>query len=74
MEIYNARSEHRENLALAKEWFSNTTGLNPQNHRVLITNIKKSFMSGEEPVAEIIMRKVKLLDWDIPNHIYDPFL
>ena len=62
MEVYNARTEQRKNLALAKEWFTNTTGLNPKNHRVIITNIKKILMSGEEPVAEIIMRKVKLLD------------
>ena len=54
MEIYRARTEHRENLIKAKEWFKDITGLDPKAHRVSITEIKKQFMSGDTPDPEKI--------------------
>ena len=60
MLIYNARTEQREKLVLAKEWFERNTGLCARDHRVLITNIKKSLLKGEEPDVASIRRKLKL--------------
>ena len=60
MEIYRARTEHRENLVKAKEWFVDITGLNPKDHRVSITEIKKQFMRGDTPDQDKIKQKLKL--------------
>ena len=49
MMVYNRRAPERENLIKAKEWFTKKTGLDPKVYRVLITNIKKDFMLGNEP-------------------------
>ena len=59
MEIYRARTKHRENLAIAKQWFQETTGLDPRNHRVLITEIKNQLMAGKNPESEKINRRLK---------------
>ena len=47
MEVYNARTEQRKNLALAKEWFTNTTGLNPSERTVALMTPKQA-RSGED--------------------------
>ena len=60
MEIYRARTEHRENLLKAKQWFKDITGLNPSDHRVSITEIKKQLMRGDTPDLEKIKQKLKL--------------
>ena len=62
MEIYRARTKHRENLALAKEWFQDKTSLDPRNYRVLITEIKNQLMAGKEPDSEKINRRLKKLE------------
>ena len=62
MEIYRARTKHRENLAIAKQWFQDMTGLDPKNHRVLITEIKNKLMTGEKPDSEKIKRRLKKLE------------
>ena len=49
MEVYARRQPDRENLLKAKKWFAEKTGLDPRDHRVLITSIKKDFMAGREP-------------------------
>ena len=59
MEVYKARTEHRKNLTIAKDWFRNTTGLKPEDYRVIVTGIKKIFMSGKEPNSNEIRLKLR---------------
>ena len=59
MEVYKARTEHRHNLIIAKDWFRDTTGLKPEDYRVLVTGIKKIFMSGKEPDSNEIKQKLR---------------
>ena len=49
MKVYMRRQPDRENLTKAKDWFKQTTGLDPRSFRILITSIKKDFMAGREP-------------------------
>ena len=59
MEVYRARVEQRKNLSIAKDWFRDTTGLKPSDYRVLVTGIKKIFMSGKEPNSNEIKQKLR---------------
>ena len=57
MMVFKARTKQREYLKLAKQWFKTNIGLDPKDHRILLTNIKKLLMQGKEVEVEKIKAK-----------------
>ena len=49
LEIRAKRTDERELLSRAKEWFVQNIYLCPENNRKVITQIKKVFKAGREP-------------------------
>ena len=64
MEIFKKRTHERETRVKACEWFLKKTGLSPNQHRALITRIKKDMLASIAPtlpkhIEQKIAKKIK---------------